>query len=252
MLQNTFLFLDGIRHGREKALWNQGIKDWNDFLSKDLKGISSAKKERHDAQIMGAKKAMADFNSSYFSQKLPKSETWRLFKDFKDEACFLDIETSGYYSDVTVIGVSDGFETKTFVKGINLNRNKVIEEIEKYKLVLTFNGGSFDLPVIKKYFGYHPGIPHIDLRHVCSKIGLNGGLKSIEQQLGIKRDAEVKTVTGSDAVIFWELWKRTREKKYLELLVQYNREDCENLRPLSNFAIAELWKRTFNFSPIIH
>lgn len=247
MLKNTFLFLDGIRHGREKALWQQGIHDWNDFLSLKVKGISEAKKIKLDSQLLLAKKAVEDYDSRFFSNKLPNSQTWRLFKDFKDNACFFDIETSGYYSDVTVIGISDGFETKTFVKGVNMNREKIIEEINKYKLVLTFNGSSFDLPVINKYYGFYPEIPHIDLRHVCSKIGLNGGLKSIEHQLNIKRDAEVKTVTGSDAVIFWELWKRTNEKKYLELLVSYNREDCENLRPLANFAIKELWGRTFSF-----
>ena len=247
MLRNTFLFLDGIGKGREKSLWKQGVHDWNDFLSKDFKGVSENKKEKLNTQIKDAKFAIENYDSKFFSKKLPQSDTWRLFKDFKDEACFLDIETSGYYSDVTVIGVSDGFETQTFVKGINLNRNKVIEAINRYKMVLTFNGSSFDLPVIRKYFGYYPEIPHIDLRHVCSKIGLNGGLKSIEQQLGIKRDNEVKTVTGSDAVLFWELWKRTGERKYLELLIKYNAEDCENLRPLANFAIQELWKKTFNF-----
>lgn len=245
MLRNTFLFLDGIRHGRESSLWKQGILDWNDFLNLDVKGISKTKKEKLNTQLSEASNAVNEYDSAFFSNKMPKSETWRLFKDFKDNACFLDIETSGYYSDVTVIGVSDGFETKTFVRGINLNRNDFIEEMEKYKLVLTFNGGSFDLPVLKRYIGYENKIPHIDMRHVCSRIGLNGGLKSIEKELNIKRDAEVKTVTGSDAVLFWELWKRTHEKKYLELLVSYNREDCENLRPLANFAINQLWKKTF-------
>lgn len=246
MLRNTFLFLDGIRQGRERSLWQQGIHDWNDFLSLKVKGISENKKARLDSQLLLAKRAVEDYNSVFFSNRLKNSDRWRLFNNFKDDACFLDIETSGFYSDVTVIGISNGFETKTFVRDINMNRNKVIEELNKYKLMLTFNGSSFDLPVLKKYFGLEIQLPHIDMRHVCSKIGLNGGLKSIEHQLGIKRENEVQAVTGSDAVIFWELWKRTGEKKYLDLLVKYNSEDCDNLRPLANYAINELWKKTFS------
>ena len=51
---------------------------------------------------------------------------------------------------------------------------------------VTFNGGSFDLPVLRHAF---PGLPrpvlHLDLKPVCRRIGLGGGLKSSEDRLGI-------------------------------------------------------------------
>jgi len=42
-----------------------------------------------------AREALYNFNSQYFLDILPQSENWRLYEFFKDEAVFLDIETTG-------------------------------------------------------------------------------------------------------------------------------------------------------------
>ena len=57
------------------------------------------------------------------------------------------------------------------------------KELSKYKMFVTFNGASFDIPVIKKQFNIPFIMPHADLRFAAKKIGLSGGLKSIEKEI---------------------------------------------------------------------
>ena len=41
MISNSFIILPGISNGKEKLIWSQGIKGWDDFLStSNIKGIS--------------------------------------------------------------------------------------------------------------------------------------------------------------------------------------------------------------------
>ena len=76
-----------------------------------------------------------------------------------------DIETSGGYQgmdEITVIGLYDGCDVHTFVNGSNLDEFEI--SISQYDLVITFNGTTFDLPFIRRWF---PNISlppaHIDL-----------------------------------------------------------------------------------------
>jgi len=213
--------------------------------SKKVKGLTPARKDLLDWRVGDAKSALSAKDESFFAKNLPFSEQWRLFDEFKDEAVYLDIETNGYYSGITVIGLSDGVETKTLVRGFNLDRSLLEKELKKYKMVVTFNGASFDLPVIKRYFGLNINLPHVDLRFVCQKVGLSGGLKLIEKDLGIRRRPEVENFCGEDAVSLWENWRATGDREFLDKLVWYNEEDILNLLPLAKKVIPELWKRTF-------
>jgi len=245
MLSQSFVVLPSVRYRTESKFWNQGIHSWDGFLSaQKVKGISSARKETFDWKLQEAKQRLRDEDAVFFAQKIPFSDQWRLYNQFKDEAVYLDIETNGYYSGITVIGLSDGIDSKSFVRGFNLDRNLIMKELEKYKLVVTFNGASFDLPVIERFFNIRPDIPHVDLRFVCQKAGYTGGLKSIEKQFNIKRRPEVEGISGEDAVYLWEMWKSTGDKDYLNKLVWYNEEDILNLRPLAEKVIPELWKKT--------
>ena len=244
MIRQSFIFLDRISQDMEKRIWQQGIEDWNSFIgAKRIDGISKFRKGHYDRQINEAKKHLYSANSAYFANMLTKGETWRLYPFFKEDAVFLDIETMGYYGNITVIGLFDGIDTKMMVRGINLEKEIIKKELSKYKLIVTFNGSSFDLPVIERYFqGVLPYIPHVDLRHVCSKIGLTGGLKAIEKQLNIKRLPELEHVTGEDAAKLWRVFKATGDEHYLNLLIKYNEEDIINLKTIADFAIPKLWK----------
>ncbi len=242
MLSQSFVLLPNVKHRTESKIWSQKIHSWDDFLAvQKVTGLSNARKETFDWKLQEAKQRLRDEDAVFFSQKIPFSDQWRLYNEFKDEAVYLDIETNGYYSGITVIGMSDGVDAKTFVRGFNLDRSLILKELEKYKMIVTFNGASFDLPVIERYFNIKPNIPHVDLRFVCQKVGYTGGLKSIEKQLGIKRRAEVEGISGEDAVYLWEMWKSTGDRDYLNKLVMYNEEDILNLRPLAEKMIPELW-----------
>ncbi len=243
MIKNSFILLNKISHQSEKNIWQQGIDEWDDFIGSKVKGISNPRKAHYDLALKTAKKELYNENSAHFRQMLPKGDHWRLYDFFKEDAVFLDIETSGYYGDITVIGIFDGYETKTMVRGFNLKKETLKNELSSYKILLTYNGASFDLPVIKRYFNLDINIPHIDLRFVCSRLGLTGGLKQVEKTLSIKRPEELTGISGADAVYLWNMWQSTKNKKYLDLLVQYNEEDIINLKPIADYAIKELWNR---------
>ena len=221
----------------EIKLWMHGIKSWNDFVNKkEISGIGSKAKYFYDRFLIKAKDELDNDNHQFFARYLPSKEAWRAYPHFKDSICYLDIETSGYYGDITVIGMYDGFETKIMVKGFNLFKPLLIDELRKYKIIVTFNGSSFDMPVIKRCFGdIFCEHLHIDLRHACSQIGLTGGLKKIEKVLGIEREEEVEGINGGDAVYLWQMWKATGNRKYIDLLVKYNEEDVINLKPLMEY-----------------
>lgn len=246
VIRNSFVFLDRVGLRKEGALWKQGIRGWNTFLATEtIKGIGPTRKAAFDLEIKEAKSRLWKEDYQYFIKRMPQNQQWRLYPLLKDECVFLDIETSGYYGDITVVGLFDGYESKMFVKGGNLDRDALIKELSKYKLIITFNGASFDLPVIEKYFQFKFSQVHIDLRHVCSKLGLVGGLKSIEKQMGISRPDEVQGVDGCAAVYLWQMWKSTRDQEYLRKLLMYNEEDIVNLKFIADRVIKQLWGKTY-------
>ena len=183
---------------------------------------------------------------AYFLSNLPRSEHWRIYPELKEECCFLDIETTGLskqYHDITLIGIYDGKEPKIFMKGKNLKDFQA--ELKKYKLLVTFNGSCFDLPFIKEHF---PATKfdhfHVDLRFVLANLGYRGGLKSIESQLGLKRDGSITDVNGFEAVILWHRYQKG-DKGALVKLIDYLKADICNLKPLMDFAYKEMKDKTF-------
>ncbi len=243
MIQQSFIFLDRIDNKTEQSIWQQGIHDWDSFLATGtVKGISKGRKKYYDRQLMKAKSELYNFNSEYFL-KLPQSEMWRLYGFFKDECVFLDIETSGMdkFDDITVIGLYDGLDTKTMIKGINLNFCALKKELMKYKLIVTFNGATFDVPFIKKrYPDLLPNMPNFDLRVACQRAGLNGGLKEVEKKLGIKRNKIIEKLYGGDALLLWKMFRVTGDDYYLKLLVEYNEEDVFNLKKIADYVYGKL------------
>ena len=169
---------------------------------------------------------------------------WRLYDFFREDAVFLDLETTGLSKnndDITVFGLYDGISTKIMIKGINLDYTSLKKELEKYKLIVTFNGASFDIPFIeKRYPNLIPKIPNFDVRSVTDKLGLKGGLKNIERELGIKRTQIVDKFYGGDALTLWRMYSATGDEYYLNLLVEYNEFDIINLKIVAEYCIKKL------------
>jgi len=228
MIQKSFIFLEKVGSRKERNIWVQGIKDWNDFLlvgNKGVKGISDRSKEYYDRKIQEAKDALLREDSSYFVGKLASKEMWRLYDYFREEVGYLDIEIDSY-GKITVVGVSDYYNSNFFVKGVNLDRKVIERELSKYKIIITFNGGAFDLPKLRKELGVVVGVPHIDLKPLCVNMGLLGGLKEIERILGLGRPTHLY----GNPVELWRSFHASGDREYLDLLIDYNREDIENLK----------------------
>jgi uncharacterized protein YprB with RNaseH-like and TPR domain len=234
MLKNTYIHIPGIGIITEQRIWECGIRSWEDFLEKH--GSIKSSKTRKQLWLSEVEESIEQLNcknQAFFAQRLPPSYHWRGFQDFKEKTAYVDIETTGLSpkSDcITIIGIYNGKDTKTYVKGINLEEAPV--ELAKYKQLVTFNGARFDLPFIKNEF---PGLffnhLHIDLLFFLKKLGYSGGLKKIEGMLGLKRNKEISGLTGFDAVILWEKYERGN-KKALDLLIKYNSEDVLNLEKI--------------------
>lgn len=249
MLRNSFVILDGIGRVREGMLWREGILSWEDFVERRrLRGISEEKKQRMDIQLISAGERLKRRDSSYFDARLTSADKWRCFGEFSGSAVYLDIETTGISigSPITVVGVYEGSRQHLLVRGQNLSRCNLEGLLSAASMIVTYNGSGFDLPVIEAQFpGVVPRVPHVDLRHPLRRLGLVGGLKSIERELGIVRDERVEYMTGEDAAYLWKLWEKHGNRNALSLLLEYNSEDCRNLRPLMTYAYTRLKRRTF-------
>ena len=237
MLRRTFLILPGIGGGIERSLWNQGVRDWDDFCSaKRLNGISEKRKQRFDVHLSEAANFLESGETSYFSRLLPSREHWRLYDESKGQAACLDIETDGLGAGarVTVVGIYRDGRSTILVRGQDLTRENLAASLRGAQLLITFNGSSFDLPMLEREFPFLiPRVPHFDLRHGCARVGYHGGLKSIEKQMGMRRGQELEYVTGEQAVYLWYAWERRGNVNALNLLKRYNEEDTKNLAPIA-------------------
>ncbi|MBU6998217.1 MAG: ribonuclease H-like domain-containing protein [Theionarchaea archaeon] len=245
MIENTFILLDGIGDVTERNLWQSEVVTWDDFLSRrGIEKMSAVRKKKYDRQLMKAQGKLESGNSSYFSHKLHYKEHWRLYEKWENETCFLDIETTGFYHGITMVGIysCDGY--RSFVRGINLEKDMLAEELRKYKILVTFYGRAFDMPFIERELGITVDIPHIDLCFTGKKIGLKGGLKKVEVQVGISREEDICGLNGLDAVRLWNQYMRGDEES-LDLLIRYNEADTVNLKTLADIMYSRLREETF-------
>lgn len=143
---------------------------------------------------------------------------------------------------MTTVSLHQGGETKTFVKERDLTGDRLARELEDSALLVTFNGQRFDVPFLETCFDVTIDVPHVDLMYPCKKIGLDGGLKTIEQELGIDRD--MPDISGRDAVRLWHEYERGDDGA-LETLIEYNRADTANLEPLMEIVADRLHERVF-------
>lgn len=214
-----------------------------------IKGMSDERKSRIDAELLVAERRLSERDSSYFASRFVRKEHWRCLGEFDRSVAFLDIETTGISSraPITVVGIYDGRHMHALIRGQNLGASSLRAMLSSASVLVTFNGSSFDLPIIEANFpGSVPKIPHVDLKHAMRRLGYVGGLKRIERDMGIERDRRVEYMTGEDAVYLWRLWEKHGKRNALELLMEYNREDCRNMKRLADFAYKELKKSTFD------
>jgi len=237
MISSSFIFLENISTGKEQNIWKQGIYNWHDFLNtKDIQGISKKRKIYYNKRIQEAQVALARRDTSYFLNKLPQSEMWRLYNDFKRDAVFLDIEVTGVnkHDDITMIGLYDGIDTKIMFSH-NFNEQELKQELSKYSIIVTYNGATHDIPYLKKrYKNLIPNIPIIDIKTTAQRLGFTGGLKQIEKEFKIKRNKIIDNFHSGDPKRLYRMYKATGDEYYLNLLIEYNEGDIINLKIITD------------------
>ncbi|MBI5547244.1 MAG: ribonuclease H-like domain-containing protein [Deltaproteobacteria bacterium] len=233
MIRRTFQLVRGVGPSREKMLWADGIARWEDFPPEGGAPALSANLDRVARERLAeARGALEARDLPTLASLIPKREHWRLFSDFEREAVYFDIETEGMSGEPTVVSLfhAEGFEV--FVQGRDLDR--LPEAMGRWPLWVTFNGAAFDVPVLARYFGTLPTPAlHLDLCHVCRRMGWRGGLKKIEDLLGFGRPRHLRGVDGLDAVFLWRYWHAEKDIAALRLLVEYNLYDSIQLRTLA-------------------
>jgi len=151
---------------------------------------------------------------------------------------YLDIETTGlcsFYDEITVIGIclANDFENRLVqLVGGDVTRTNLLRNLRCVDTIYTYNGGRFDLPFINIRLGVNlrEHFHHRDLMHDCWRNNLYGGFKAVERQLNIPR--RLRGIGGAEAVTLWWRYQIGHDRRALDLLLEYNKEDVVNLMTL--------------------
>lgn len=229
MLKHTFLHLPGVSEKTEEAWHAQGITDWDALLATTLiPGVGEKRLVLYKQLIKASKAALHAQDAVFFAALLPPTEHHRAYGEFKDAHACLDLEIDKH-GQVTVVTITDGLHAHVLLKDVNLTLQELKRALEPYKLLITFNGAAFDLPLLKKQYGLTWKGLHIDLKTVARRLGYEGGLKAIEHALGITRDYEEKyqvILKGGDPAQLYRMWRGSGDEHYLDLLLAYNEADA--------------------------
>jgi uncharacterized protein YprB with RNaseH-like and TPR domain len=252
LLERTLQLSKGVGPYRERDLWARGISSWADFeqaAARDVVMNARLDRELLDG-IATARARLSKRELEALAAMVPEREHWRLYPYFAKQAAFLDVEADGDGA-LTVAGVMDDHGVATFIRGRNLHELPV--RLANSEVWVTFNGGSFDLPVLRKNFeGLAVPKVHLDLKVILRKVRQQGGLKEIEERLGLGRPPHLKGVKGLDAIRLWREHMARLDPAPLRVLVEYNLYDAINLRTLIEWAVNaiaeelawESWERT--------
>lgn len=241
LLESTFLHAQGIGQATERRLWEAGASDWDTYLNgaNSRWPLSATQRRILTPVVEESMVRLENEDFSWFAERLPQADHWRAVPAFGHRLAFVDIETNGGMrpEDLTVVGIFDGRTMQQFVKGIDLDQAP--DALADAAILVTFFGTGFDLPFLKRAFP-RLSLPHlhVDLCYMLRKLGLRGGLKSIEAQMGIRRSNATTGLSGWDAVRLWEEYRRGRQAS-LETLLAYNAEDVRNMSDL----LAEGYRR---------
>jgi uncharacterized protein YprB with RNaseH-like and TPR domain len=238
-LERTFQLTRGVGPWRERDLWAREILTWTDFEAAARGAV--VMNERLDRELLEAiaqaRAALGRRALGELAALVPAREHWRLYGDFLEDAAFFDIEADGD-NVPTVVGVMDRAGVATFRRDRDLA--ELPARLSKSPIWVTFNGSVFDVPVLEAAFEAFPKpVVHLDLRFLIRHAKLKGGLKGVEDAIGLGRPPHLRGLKGLDAIRLWREWTINKELGALRLLVEYNLYDAINLRSVLEWT---LWR----------
>jgi len=233
MLRNTFLHLPGIGEVTERKLWNQGVLDWDDLEIFSPRQLQLFKDEKYRTQspLEISRAALEAEDAAFFSDRLPSSDQFRIAASFPHKTLFVDIETTGlsrYYDEITLVGWDLDGDFDVCIQGQSMEQ--MYEAFNAAAVIVTFNGSLFDLPFLKQECPdlSIPGC-HIDLRFAARPVGISGGQKKIEDELGLERPEALQSMSGETAPVLWHNY-RWGDTASLQRLINYNRADIQGMK----------------------
>jgi uncharacterized protein YprB with RNaseH-like and TPR domain len=239
VIRSTFRLAPGVGPFLEARIWEAGIATWDDFPPEPAVVASPRVDARIRAAIATARAAFAANDAEALAAMLPSAERWRLYAAFARDAAFLDVETDG--DALTAVGVLDATGPRLFLAGRDLDLFP--EASRAWKLLVTFNGRSCDLPVLRRAFrGWRPPRAHVDLCLLWRRLGHSGGLKLLEQETGVGRPPYLAGLRGKDAVRLWRA-HLAGDRAALGLFAEYNLHDAVNLRTLMDVGYNRMVER---------
>jgi uncharacterized protein len=244
MLTSSFIFLPGVGPLTERRWWQAGLFDWRSFLDRpSIAGLFRQCKVWYDEEIREAQSLTGKGQVHTLGSRLPRREHWRLYEICRSRTVYIDIETTGSSpasGEVTVVGLHREGRTTSLVRGENLTTERLQEEVDHYMLLVTFFGSVFDVPYLcAKFPQLRLPTLYFDLCFTARRLALHGGLKHIEQAMGIDRHTPISGLDGLDAV-------RRGDTTARDTLLSYNRADTENLVLLADRFYEDL---VFRFGP---
>ncbi|HEX5645617.1 MAG TPA: ribonuclease H-like domain-containing protein [Nitrospira sp.] len=249
MLTSTFVLLQGVGPVTERRWWQEGVLDWHSFMSRPrIAGLSPDRKSLYNDDLSQALAAFEAKDFSSLAARLPGREHWRFYDTCRSTALYLDIETTGLSPHdpagaVTVVGLHRNGSTTTLIQGDTLTTDRLQAELDGCTLLVTFFGSVFDVPYLRaKFPRLRFPMPHFDLCLAARRLGMHGGLKHLEQELGLGRAPALCGLDGLDAVRLWSRW-RLGDHMALDVLLAYNRADTESLVPLAALVYKEMMSR---------
>jgi uncharacterized protein len=221
VITEAFRHCHGIGPVRLTQLKAAGIRTWHDVVSSP-DSVPSALRSAVLTECRRSLQALGDHDIGYFINAFSAADKWRVLSHFFDEATFFDIETTGleYDATITVIVAWHHHQLHTFVEHENLD--DFLDLLDETKLLVSFNGSSFDVPRVLS--GFHiPELPcpHLDLRWSCHHKRLQGSLKHIAAAIGVRRPVDLHDADGALAVELWTEWQYRRNAAARDHLIRY-------------------------------
>jgi uncharacterized protein YprB with RNaseH-like and TPR domain len=234
----------GIRDKTRARLEEQGFKTLADL--EDHPRFCGESKRLRELLEAGSTEELTEVIGSRLSKSHPTVLGLSGLHEDSD-FLFLDLETMGLFAGqpLVVAGLARLAHDNTILVEQYVVRDfpdelallyEVNRQVAAHKVMVTYNGKSFDLPFLigrSAYYGIKlkpPGV-HFDLLHFCRRAWrdeLEGcSLRSIEQTiLGMSRDTDLP---GELVPEFYYEYLRTGNAGFLKPIVDHNRQDVESL-----------------------